>query len=940
MCTSFSAAAALPLVLLVLSGHPHPVHGQACPQHDASCVSCLSDPACGAFYTGAGCFDRCLIADIPCYRTSPQPDGTPAEVCARAAQDEADAALCAVPEDCAGCTSTQLSGGRGTCAWFAPPTGSGSGSGGGFCGRPGCTMAGCGDSDPASCLPAGPNPTTMALQPAPANLAAVCSSDSLTTAGGIASCTAACAPAQCCQTDLGSATCSLANCATYLPCQALASLMGVDVPTGPEAGQSSENGDGEDGDDTMTSAAAQTIEWGPNPEPIITIRQCQDVTFSIGGGTHNLKKFNKKGRARQCDFNGAVTILDDSANVDVTLSGQNFLKRSKYFYGCDVNNHCDVINQSTMVEVIPKYTRTMGQPCDGSLEVLKSFPLDTIDECENFCNQKDDCMGFSYDPDRAKACSMYNRVPMASGTDRDGTACYAAATECPPPTAPHCGIDVRVTCNVDSDPTRDCQDYADEVRSTGVGAAVTTTPTGQQQGGSNVVLGDPCEVMLRYNFTIAPTTTEASTWTWALRTRKGDEPVQVARPREYSWLGQPGGIADPRIPTAGTATFRSTETVVVNMCQAAKYKTLAEAVVLSDSNTVCTGRKQYKLTVKDAPAPAPTPPPPAPTPMPQLAPTSAIPDAGCGMDMPLVGCVIADGQTGPPKDWENTVDCNDYVPSSQSDCNRQVRYTYTVSHGIPSTLVKALRYRDGSYWENNPPEDPKGNPRKYQEGRWGTDIATVGDDPYEINQWEGEVVNFCQSSSVETRFQFHTKTLGSGEDCDKSGYYTLTTTDQTPNPDPPTPRPTRGPTEAGTEPDCTLELSTECFINDDPTMPCEDYSPSTAAECTATAVYVHKIQNAAPFDSGKDMVLTSVTRNRPGDIPHGDDFDFDLNVPYTLKAAFLLTIKESPMINFCTDNTNYITTFRVESTPAGTSDQCVDEDSYTLDLSTQSSRDE
>ena len=123
-------------------------------------------------------------------------------------------------------------------------------------------------------------------------------------------------------------------------------------------------------------------------------------------------------------------------------------------------------------------------------------------------------------------------------------------------------------------------------------------------------------------------------------------------------------------------------------------------------------------------------------------------------------------------------------------------------------------------------------------------------------------------------------------------------------------------------------------------MPCEDYNPPTSGECTATAVYVHKIQNTARFDSGEDMILTLFTRNRPGDVPHGDDFDFDLSTPYTLKAAFLLTIKESPRINFCTDSTNYITTLRVESTPAGTTDQCVDEDSFTLDLSTQSSRDE
>ena len=312
-----------------------------------------------------------------------------------------------------------------------------------------------------------------------------------------------------------------------------------------------------------------------------------------------------------------------------------------------------------------------------------------------------------------------------------------------------------------------------------------------------------------------------------------------------------------------------------------------------------------------------------------------------------MGCVIADGQVGPPKDWTKTIDCNDYVPATQSDCTRQVRYTYYVYHeptsGRETRLVKSLRYREGSYWETNPADAPHGNPRKYLTERWGTVIAS--DDPktfYELNQWEGEVVNFCRAGSVETRYQFHTDGGGDGyEECDKSGFYTLTTVDRTPNPDPPTPRPTRGPTEPGTEPDCiALELSTACFINDDESRPCEEYDPASAAECSATAVYVHTIQNAEPFASGRDAVLTSVTRSRPGDAPHGDDFDFDLAVPFTLEAAYRLTIKESPVINFCTDSTSYVTTLRVESTPAGTNDQCVDEDSYTLDLSTQSSRDE
>ena len=622
-----------------------------------------------------------------------------------------------------------------------------------------------------------------------------------------------------------------------------------------------------------------------------------------------------------------------------------------------------------------------------------------------------------------------------------------------------------MTCNVDADPAKDCQAYADEVHSQGLGKP-SVSPG--DSSSSSIALGNPCEVLLRYNFTLSPTTTQASTWTWAMRTRRGDEPVSTARPREYDWLDG-GGLSDPRIPGAGTATFRSTETVVVNVCEAAKYKTAAEAVVRSDADTVCTDKRQYKLTVKGTaaeptpPAPEPTagaatiaggevapPPKPAPdnddeeqvfcaadvfvcsedpfvsvsrdpandcafpscpskgstvaaidggeaAPPPKPAPDNdgeeqvfctadvfvcsedpfvsvsrdpandcafpscppkvpAEPEGGfsvdpgaanCGFEAPAVGCVIADGQVGPPKDWTKTIDCNDYVPATQSDCTRQVRYTYYVYHeptsGRETRLVQSLRYREGSYWATNPADAPHGNPRKYLTERWGAVIAS--DNPktfYELNQWEGEVVNFCRAGSVETRYQFHTDGGGDGyEECDKSGFYTLTTVDRTPNPDPPTPRPTRGPTEPGTEPDCiALELSTACFINDDESRPCEEYDPASAAECSATAVYVHTIQNAEPFGSGRDAVLTSVTRSRPGDAPHGDDFDFDLAVPFTLEAAYRLTIKESPVINFCTDSTSYGTTLRVESTPAGTNDQCVDEDSYTLDLSTQSSRDE
>ena len=80
------------------------------------------------------------------------------------------------------------------------------------------------------------------LETAPANLGNLCSSESLQTETGIASCTEACAPAKCCQTDLGSANCGFVECASYGECTALASLIGVDVPvTLPEVEEEKED---------------------------------------------------------------------------------------------------------------------------------------------------------------------------------------------------------------------------------------------------------------------------------------------------------------------------------------------------------------------------------------------------------------------------------------------------------------------------------------------------------------------------------------------------------------------------------------------------------------------------------------------------------------------------------------------------------------------------
>jgi len=84
------------------------------------------------------------------------------------------------------------------------------------------------------------------LESAPDNLGEVCSSDSLETDAGVAACTEACAPAQCCQDGIGQDGCGFANCLTYADCLALASIFGVDVP--PEAEGLLDGGGGEDGE--------------------------------------------------------------------------------------------------------------------------------------------------------------------------------------------------------------------------------------------------------------------------------------------------------------------------------------------------------------------------------------------------------------------------------------------------------------------------------------------------------------------------------------------------------------------------------------------------------------------------------------------------------------------------------------------------------------------
>eukprot|EP00563_Minutocellus_polymorphus_P013048 CAMPEP_0181066890 /NCGR_PEP_ID=MMETSP1070-20121207/25577_1 /TAXON_ID=265543 /ORGANISM="Minutocellus polymorphus, Strain NH13" /LENGTH=402 /DNA_ID=CAMNT_0023147505 /DNA_START=36 /DNA_END=1244 /DNA_ORIENTATION=+ len=106
----------------------------------SDCLGCLGDPACGSWYPGIGCYGSCMISDTSCYKSAA--GQTPGQVCARADTDEADNAICsnAKLDSCASCTATPLSVGNDNCAWF-----------GDYCGRPGCTMMGCGNADPMNC---------------------------------------------------------------------------------------------------------------------------------------------------------------------------------------------------------------------------------------------------------------------------------------------------------------------------------------------------------------------------------------------------------------------------------------------------------------------------------------------------------------------------------------------------------------------------------------------------------------------------------------------------------------------------------------------------------------------------------------------------------------------------------------------------------------------
>ena len=89
------------------------------------------------------------------------------------------------------------------------------------------------------------------LEAAPTELGAKCSSDNLRTVAGIAACREACAPAQCCQTNIGSAGCGYETCGSYGECNALVSIVDIGVPQGGHGEVDSDGGDAGDAGDGL-----------------------------------------------------------------------------------------------------------------------------------------------------------------------------------------------------------------------------------------------------------------------------------------------------------------------------------------------------------------------------------------------------------------------------------------------------------------------------------------------------------------------------------------------------------------------------------------------------------------------------------------------------------------------------------------------------------------
>ena len=121
-----------------------------------------------------------------------------------------------------------------------------------------------------------------------------------------------------------------------------------------------------------------------------------------------------------------------------------------------------------------------------------------------------------------------------------------------------------------------------------------------------------------------------------------------------------------------------------------------------------------------------------------------------------VGCVLMD---------DESIDCSDYVPNTPEGCSKQVKFTLQIDQQAPPLdimLESIYRYRDTS---------PFGNPRAYSENKWGTNLTPYEMQFYTLNTWEGEYVNFCVPTSIETALEYKTS-CGTTSDT-----YVLETTD-------------------------------------------------------------------------------------------------------------------------------------------------------------------
>lgn len=132
------------------------------------------------------------------------------------------------------------------------------------------------------------------LDAAPADLGDTCSSANLQSVAGIAACREACAPAQCCKTNIGNANCGYAACGSYGECNALVSIVNIGVPQeengevdsdGGDAGNADDGVDVGDGDDVGDFDGGEDVEDEGDAKMIVdgemtTNKPTDDGTFN------------------------------------------------------------------------------------------------------------------------------------------------------------------------------------------------------------------------------------------------------------------------------------------------------------------------------------------------------------------------------------------------------------------------------------------------------------------------------------------------------------------------------------------------------------------------------------------------------------------------------------------------------------------------------------